>query len=158
MVNFLLYETSWRRNHSIAVRLLTSCYYYIYIYIYIFCVNTFTPIDSLCRFKMTLVFPWDVLCRSIKLWRFRCHTTLLRACGFKKRKIIEFLRWSEKTTSKRLTWSKVIVSWISFSHREFKAFIRCFTGPISVHDLQIRNRIKKSQWYQKLQYSKDYTS
>ena len=157
MVNFLLYETSWRRNHSIAVRLLTSCYYYIYIYI--FCVNTFTPIDSLCRSKMTLVFPWDVLCRSFKSWRFRCHTTLLRACGLKKKKnnwIFAVVR--KKTTSKRLTWSKVIVSWISFSHREFKAFIRYVTGPISVHDLQIRNRIKKSQCYQKLQYSKDDTS
>ena len=77
-------------------------YIYIYIYIYIDCVNPFTHIDPLCRSRMTLIFPWDVLCRSFKLWRFRCQTTLLRVCSLKKWKINEFLRRSEKTA-----WKKV---------------------------------------------------
>ena len=91
-------KTTWRRHHSIAVRLLSSSYYYLYI----FCVNPFTPIDPICRSKMTWTFPWDVLCRSFKLCRFRCLTILLRVCNLQKCKTLEFLRRSEKTASKMI--------------------------------------------------------
>ena len=137
-------KTTWRRHHSIAVRLLSSSYYYLYI----FCVNPFTPIDPICRSKMTWTFPWDVLCRSFKLCRFRCLTILLRVCNLQKCKTLEFLRRSEKTASKMIDLVKSYsILNIFFFQQQLKAFIlgfiRYFIGPISVHDLQIQKPHQK---------------
>ena len=100
------YELNWislsEAEYDVKIRKFCIKYSAVWKNILVFCVNTFTPIDPLCRSKMTWIFPWDVLCRSFKLWCFRCHITLLGVCSLQKWKILEFLRWSEKTASKKV--------------------------------------------------------
>ena len=73
------------------------------------------------------------------------------------------MKWSEeKGASKKVDWSKVIVSWISFfiskSKPLFLALLDALFVQLACMSYKYENRIKKWQSNQKLQYSKDNAS